>query len=114
VASWQDIESHTVAGPRRPLTDFPVQPAAIVPPASLQHPKRLSRAEHLRPKLDGDTSFAASKVKRALPGMLVAHAAAEPEPRQWKAQQVLTANVQQVVDAEAEAQGTLEELGAQT
>ena len=107
MASWQRIQSHTVAGPRRPLTDFPVQPNGFLSVRSISNAFGEAVFD---PRKERDRTLAPSEVK--LPGVSNAEPPGETSPRQRITQQILPARVEQVIDAEAQTQPRFEQVRA--
>ena len=96
MASWQGIQSHTVAGPRRPHTDFPVQPIGFLPSG-------------LSPAAPGGTAFDPRKsddgtlppVEVNLPRVANGQTTRVSTAGKRKTQEILAADIREIIDAKA-------------
>ena len=104
MACWQGIQSHTVAGPRRPLTDFPVQPNGFL---SAGLSPTASNEAAFDPRKDVEPTLRQNEVN--LPRVAGGEPRGVPAPRKRKAEEILPTNICEVVHSKAETQAAFEQ-----
>lgn len=108
MASWQRIQSPTVAGPRRPSTGFPPRPNGFLPRRSIS--SSFDEATFDPRKRRDDTP---PRKEFKLPGLAVADPPRVSPAGERKAEQIVAPNVEEVVDASAETQAAFEHVDAE-
>ena len=109
MASWQRIQSHTVAGPRRPLTDFPVQPNGCL---SLGLSPTTSNDAAFDPRKFADRTWRPREVN--LPSVPKADAPGVATTGERISEEILAPYVEEVVYAEAQPQAPIEHVDAES
>lgn len=96
-----------MAGPRRPLTDFPVQPNGFI---SVDLISNDFNEAAFNPRKSGNSSFVLSQVN--LPRVTVAQPACVPASWKRIPQQILAAHIEKVIHSKAQTEPALEEIDA--